>query len=63
VAAVRQRHALAALFTALAIGFATIAALSAWGAAGSVRRWLVTAAAAAIAAWFAGLAWQLGRKP
>jgi formate hydrogenlyase subunit 4 len=61
VAAPRQRTALAALFTVLTLAFAALAAGSAWGAGGSVRRWLVAAAATAIAAWFAGLAWQLGR--
>ena len=58
----RQRTALAGLFTVLTLAFAAIAAGAAWGAGGSVRRWVVAAAAAAIAAWFASLAWQLGRR-
>ena len=59
VAAPRQRHALGALFLVLTLAFAGVAAASAAGAGGSIGRWIVGAAAAAIAAWFATLAWQL----
>jgi hypothetical protein len=62
VPAPRQRHALAALFTVLTCAFAALAIGSAWGAGGSVRRWLVAVAAAAIATWFALLATQLLRR-
>jgi hypothetical protein len=58
----RQRTALAALFSVLTLAFGALAATAAWGAGGSARRWVVAAAAAAIAAWFAGLAWQLGGR-
>jgi hypothetical protein len=53
-----QRHALGLLFGVLTLAFAALAALAAQGADGSVRRLLVAAAAAAIAVWFASLAWQ-----
>ena len=55
----RQRHALGGLFAVLTLAFAGVAAGSAVGAGGSVGRWIVAAAAATIAAWFATLAWQL----
>ena len=57
----RQRRALLALFAALALGFAALAAWAAVGAGGSVRRWLVAVAAVAIALWFGGLVRQLAR--
>jgi hypothetical protein len=57
----RQRRALLALFVALALGFAALAVWAAAGAGGSVRRWLVAAAAAAIGLWFLGLVRQLAR--
>jgi hypothetical protein len=59
VPAPRQRHALGALFLVLTLAFAGIATVSAAGAGASVGRWIVAAAAAAIAAWFVTLAWQL----
>ena len=55
----RQRHALAGLFAVLALAFAAVAVASGLGADGSVRRWVVAGAAAAIAVWLAGLARQL----
>ena len=57
----RQRRALVALFGSLALGFAALAVWAAVGAGGSVRRWLVTVAAVAIALWFGGLVRQLTR--
>jgi hypothetical protein len=51
-----QRRALGALFLLLAVGFAGIAAASARGAGGEVRRWVVALAAAALAVWLGGLA-------
>jgi len=62
VRAPRQRHALGGLFAVLMLGFAAVAIASAVGAGGSARRWIVAAAAAAIAAWFGSLAWQLIRR-
>jgi hypothetical protein len=51
VAAPSQRRALGALFTVLAVAFGGIAV-----AAGSADKWIIVAAAAAIAVWFASLA-------
>ncbi|HZO62728.1 MAG TPA: hypothetical protein VFB35_07075 [Gaiellaceae bacterium] len=48
---------LAALFTALTLGLAGIAA-----AAAAAGRWAVAAAAAALAGWMASLAWVSGRR-
>jgi hypothetical protein len=59
VRAPRQRHALGGLFAFLSLAFAGVAIASAVGAGGSARRWVVAAAAAAIAAWFGSLARQL----
>ena len=58
----RQRHALGLLFVLLATGFLAVALASAVGAGGSLRRWIVAAAAAAVAAWFASLARELLRR-
>jgi hypothetical protein len=51
-----QRRALGVLFLLLALGFAGVAAASAHGAGGEVRRWVVAFAAAALALWLGGLA-------
>jgi hypothetical protein len=53
-----QRRALGALFLSLTLAFAAIAILSAWGAGGTVGRWVIAFAAAVIAAWLASLAWR-----
>jgi hypothetical protein len=53
-----RRRSLAALFAGLTVAFTAVAAAAAWGAGGSPGRWVVAAAAAAMAAWFATLAWQ-----
>jgi hypothetical protein len=46
----------------LACAFAGVAAASAWGAGGEVRRWLVAFAAAILSIWMGGLARRaLGR--
>ena len=52
-----QRRALGALFLLLCLGFAGIAY-----AAGVARQWVIAAAAAAIALWFASLARQMLRR-
>ncbi|HET7572906.1 MAG TPA: hypothetical protein VFJ77_09610 [Gaiellaceae bacterium] len=56
-----QRHALAGLFAALALGFAGVAAAAFAGAEGA-GRWLIGLAAAAVAAWFASLVLSLVRR-
>jgi hypothetical protein len=56
------RRPLGALFLLLASAFAGIAAVSADGAGGNVGRWIVAAAAAALAVWMAGLALRALRK-
>jgi hypothetical protein len=48
---------LALLFTAITIAFAAIAAWS-----GTAGQWVIAAAAAALAAWMATLAWSAVRK-
>jgi hypothetical protein len=55
-ASVRQRRALGALFSMLAIGFAGVAFAAAYGAGGEVGRWVIVLAAAALAVWLATLA-------
>jgi hypothetical protein len=59
---VSQRRALGGLFSVLTLAFAAMAVWAAAGAGGSLRRWVVAAAAAAIGAWFASLAWPLLRR-
>ena len=53
------RRALGALFLVLTVALAGVAFAAAWGADGSVTRWIVAAAAATIALWLATLAWRL----
>ena len=57
-----MRRPLGALFLLLACAFAGIAAISADGAGGQVRRWIVAVAAAALALWMGGLALRALRK-
>ncbi len=57
----KQRPALGALFTLLAVGFAGVAYAAAHGAGHQVGRWVVVAAAAALAAWLATLAFRAFR--
>jgi hypothetical protein len=52
-----QRRALGALFLAIALGFAAVAV-----SAARAERWIIAAAAAALALWMAGLATQGLRK-
>ena len=56
MAAPSQRRALGLLFGALAAVLAAIAAAAAIGAGGSAGRWLIAAAALALAGWLASLA-------
>ena len=53
-----QARALGALFFFLAAALAGVAFAAGWGAGGDVGRWIVAAAAAALAAWLAALAWR-----
>jgi hypothetical protein len=59
---VSQGRALAALFAVLTLGFAALAVWSAAGAGGSIGRWVVAGAAAALAGWCASLVWPLARR-
>ena len=52
----RQRRALGALFTVLAIGFAGVAYAAARGAGGTVGRWIIVLAAAALSVWLGSMA-------
>ena len=54
----KQRRALGALFLLLAIGFAGIAFAAAWGARNVGAGWIIAAAAAALAVWFASMAFR-----
>ncbi|HUJ91136.1 MAG TPA: hypothetical protein VLW05_00435 [Gaiellaceae bacterium] len=56
MAAPSQRRALGLLFTALAGVLAAVAAAAAIGAGGSAGRWLIAAAALALAGWLGSLA-------
>ena len=56
MAAPSQRRALGLLFGVLAAVLAAIAAAAAIGAGGSAGRWLIAAAALALAGWLASLA-------
>ena len=55
---VKQRPALGALFSLLAIGFAGVAFAAGHGAGREVGRWVVAFAAGALAVWLATLAWR-----
>jgi hypothetical protein len=46
----------------LTCGFLALAVVSAWGAGGEARRWIVTVAAAALGLWTAGLARRALRR-
>jgi hypothetical protein len=52
------RRPLGLLFVLLAGAYAGIAVASARGAGAAAGRWVVAAAAAALAAWMATLAWR-----
>jgi hypothetical protein len=53
-----QRRALGALFAVLAIGFAGIAFAAAYGARNVGAGWAIALAAAALALWFASMAYR-----
>ena len=54
----KQRRALGALFALLAIGFAGIAFAAAYGARNVGAGWAIALAAAALAFWFASMAYR-----
>ncbi len=54
----RQRRALGALFSLLAIGFAGVAFAAGNGAGSEPRRWVVVLAAAALAVWLGTMAFR-----
>jgi hypothetical protein len=54
----RQRRALGALFSLLAVGFVGVAFAAGYGAGAEVRRWIVVFAAIALAVWLATLAFR-----
>ena len=54
----RQRSALGALFALLAIGFAGIAFAAAEAARNVAAGWIIAVAAAALAVWFASMAYR-----
>ena len=54
----RQRRALGALFFLLALGFAGIAFAAAYGARHVGAGWIIAVAAAALALWFASMAFR-----
>jgi len=62
VAAPPQRTALGALFALLALGFAGVAFAAGYGAGSEPGRWIVAAAAAALAVWLAALAARAWRR-
>jgi hypothetical protein len=57
-AALKQRRALGALFFLLAIGFAGIAFAAAYSASQVGAGWIIAVAAAALAVWFASMAFR-----
>jgi hypothetical protein len=54
----KQRRALGALFSLLAIGFAGIAFAAAFGAGRQAAGWTIAFAAAALAVWLATMAFR-----
>jgi hypothetical protein len=57
----RQRPALGALFSLLALGFAGVAFSAGNGAGGEAGRWVVALAAAVLALWLASMAFRAFR--
>jgi hypothetical protein len=57
----KQRPALGALFSLLAIGFAGVAFAAGYGAGGEAGRWIIALAAAVLAAWLASMAFRAFR--
>ena len=55
---VKQRSALGALFLLLAVGFAGVAFAAAYGARRELAGWAIAFASAALAVWFASMAYR-----
>ena len=55
---VKQRRAMGALFSLLAIGFVGVAFAAGYGAGAELRRWIIVLAAAALAVWLATMAFR-----
>jgi hypothetical protein len=58
---VRQRPALGALFSLLALAFAGVAFAAGYGAGGETGRWIVALTAAVLALWLASMAFRAFR--
>ncbi len=54
----RQRSALGALFSLLALALAGVAFAAGYGAGGHAGRWVIAAAAGALALWLATMAFR-----
>ena len=57
----KQRQALGALFSLLAIAFAGVAFAAGYGAGGEAGRWIIALAAAVLAVWLASMAFRAFR--
>jgi hypothetical protein len=57
----RQRSALGALFSLLALGLAGVAFAAGYGAGDRIGRWVIAAAAVALALWLATMAFRAFR--
>jgi hypothetical protein len=57
----KQRPALGALFSLLAIGFAGVAFAAGYGAGGEAGRWIIAVAAVVLAAWLGSMAFRAFR--
>jgi hypothetical protein len=58
---VKQRPALGALFSLLALAFAGVAFAAGYGAGGEAGRWIIALAAAVLAVWLASMAFRAFR--
>jgi hypothetical protein len=54
----KQRRAMGALFSFLAIGFVGVAFAAAYGAGTEIRRWVIVVAAVALAVWLGTMAFR-----
>ena len=57
----KQRPALGALFSLLAVAFAGVAFAAGYGAGGEAGRWIIAFAAAALAVWLGSMAFRAFR--
>jgi hypothetical protein len=54
----KQRRAMGALFSFLAIGLVGVAFAAAYGAGTEIRRWVIVVAAVALAVWLGTMAFR-----